>query len=163
MTLSSMGTQSKVLLGAALLAVLWTASRMALLPLGVIAGNGDILAGVAVLALIAYWAASEAEDGDGFGDVVDKTSDRAEEASRGFLEGMSALVIGAVAVALTVGSELLGLVFGLVDIAGAAPGVAGTIGAGLAGLAGMFGVLNTTTLVVVVVALVLLVVYSRME
>lgn len=159
----NMSKQAQVLVGVVVAALAYVGLSMGMLPVEAITASSDILLGLAVIALVGWWAFSEAEDDDGIADVVDKTTDRAENASKGFLEGTSALIIGGVAVALTVGSELLGLLFGLVDIASTAPGVAGTIGAGIAGLAGMLGFLNVTTLAVVVVAIVLLVVYSRMD
>jgi len=162
-TTNDLSKQMQVLVGVVVAAAVWLVASMGILPVDVFTANSEVLLGVAIIAVIGWWAFSEAEDDDGIADVVDKTTDRAENASEGFLEGTSALIIGGVAVLLTVGSELLGLVFALVDIAANAPGVAGTIGAGLAGFGGMMGFLNVTMLAVVVVAIVLLVVYSRMD
>lgn len=158
-----MSTPEKVLLGVVVLAVLWLASSMALLPVGVIAANGEMLAGLAVLAVLGWWAYSEAEDDDDVADVVGKTSSRAENASKGLLDGTRALILGAVMVAITVGGELFATVAGLVDIAGMAPGVAGSLIAGGAAIAGTLGILSLEAVVVLVVAIVGLVAYSRQD
>lgn len=163
MPVKDLSTQSKVIGAVGILALLWVASRTVALPVAMLAGSADILLGVAVIGLIGWWAASEADDDDGIADVVDKTTDRAEDASKGFLDGMSALIIGGVMVLVTVGTEFMDLVFGLVDIASAAPGVAGTVLAGVAGFAGIAGFLNTTTFGVAIVAIVLVVLSSQMD
>lgn len=158
-----MSMPAKVLLVVAVVAAVWLGSSMALLPVGVIAANSEVLMGLTVLTVLGWWAYSEAEEDDDVAEVIGKTSSRAESASKGFLDGTRALILGVVMVLVTVGGELMATVAGLTDIAGMAPGVVGSTLAGGAAIAGTLGLLSFEAVVVLVVAIVLLVAYSRQD
>lgn len=137
-----LGMRSRVLLAFVALAVGWlalqTGALQAVLALGL---ASPTVAGLAVLGVLAYWALDELEDDDDATDVIGKTSDRAESASKGFLDGTSALVMGLVTVGGTIGLELFDAFAGFVDMALTVPLASAQVGATLAGIAGALGVL----------------------
>lgn len=150
------GMRGRVLLAFVVLALGWLALQTgvfhAVLALGL---TSPTVAGLLVLAVLAYWALDELEDEDEATDVISKTSERAESASKGLLDGTAALIMGIGTVGLTVGVELFDGVLALIDMAMTLPLASAQIGTGIAGLAGAVGLLAVSE--VALVALVLLV------
>lgn len=146
----------KVILAIVALAAAWIAFQsgvlQALLALGV---TSPTVLGLGILALIGYWAIDELEDDDDASDVIGKTADRAEGASKGFLDGAAALVMGVAAIVATVGVQAIDGLTALLDLAMTAPLAAANIGTLFAVGASAMGYL--TNPMVVGVGIVLLV------
>lgn len=145
MMFEDIGARGKVVLAFVALAVGWlalqTGALEAVLALGL---ASPMVAGLVVLAILAYWALDELEDDDDATDVISKTSNRAESASKGLLDGTAALIMGGLAVASTVGLEVFDGLASFVDVALSVPLASAQIGTGLAGIAGAAGILATT-------------------
>ncbi|MFC7047278.1 hypothetical protein ACFQH6_19385 [Halobacteriaceae archaeon GCM10025711] len=151
------GTTQTALGGVVLLAALWVAFTMGLLagPLAALTANATLLVGVGALALLGWWVWDEVEEDDDLSSVVSKTGDRAERASRGFLDGMAAVILAVAAVAFTIGDVLLGGLAGFADQLVQAPLVAANLaGIGL-GLAGIMGFLGANVYTIAALALLL--------
>lgn len=140
-----LGMRGKVVLSFVALGLGWLALQTgvveAVLALGL---ASPTVAGLLVLAVIAYWALDELEDDDDATDVISKTTDRAESASKGFLDGAAVLIMGLATFALTVGTELFDGIMALVDVAMTVPLASAQVGTGIAGIAGAAGILGTT-------------------
>jgi hypothetical protein len=148
---------TKVLAVAAIVALAWVTFQTTSVPtaaLSALAGNTALLGGLAVLALFAYFAASEAEDDDGVEDVIRKTGDRASNATGGFLDAASATVLALAAVAMTVGMQLVEALGSTADLIASAPLVATNLAAGGLGIGAAMGLLGTEGVIVGVLALV---------
>lgn len=149
-----LGMQGKLVLAFVALAAGWLALQTgaieALLALGV--GSPTVL-GLVVIGVLAWWAFDELEDDDDATDVISKTSGRAEDASRGFLNGTSALIMGIVAVGGTVGMEVFDGLLSFVDVALTVPMASAQIGTAVAGIAGAAGVLATNEVAIIAAAL----------
>lgn len=145
---------AKVILALVALAAAWLAFQsgilQALLALGV---ASPTVLGLAVLALIGYWALDELEDDDDATDVIGKTADRAEGASRGFLDGTAALVMGVGAIVATVGTQAIDGLAAFIDIAMTAPLAAANVGTLFAVGASAMGYLTHPAVAVIGVGL----------
>lgn len=141
----NLGMRGKVALAFVALGVGWLALQSgvveAVLALGL---ASPTVAGLLVLAIIAYWALDELEEEDDATDVISKTSDRAESASKGLLDGTSALIMGLATFLLTVGTEMFDGIMAFVDVAMTVPLASAQVGTGIAGIAGAAGILGTT-------------------
>lgn len=138
---AELGMTAKVALAFAALGAIWVATQTGVLQALLALGLGSpIVAGLLVLVVFAYWAIDELEDDDAASDVISKTSNRAESATQGLLDGAAALVLGVVAIAGTVGTELLNALMGTVDLAVQFPALglaqAGTVVTGVLGALG---------------------------
>lgn len=142
----------------AALAIGWIAFQTGALDalLTFVGSFGEVLIGLLVLAIIGFFAISEAEDDDSAGDVVGKTTDRLDDATEGLLDGVSALVLGVVAIVLTIGGQAVDLLGGLADLAGQSPVIAGQLATIGVGALGAVGRLSTTGVVIAGVALLLI-------
>jgi hypothetical protein len=157
-----MHPRTKVLLAVAGLAALWVAAQTGVLEAVLALGLASpTVAGLALLAVIAYWALDELEDDDEARDVIDKTTSRAESASAGRLDGPAALVLGLVGIGLTVGTQALDFVAGLVDVIATAPLAAANLGTIAAGIGAMAGILASNHVVAIGAALLVLGLIAR--
>ena len=140
------------------LAIVWIGFQFGALDaiMSLVGGSGELVIGLGVLAILGFFAISEAEDDDSAGDVVGKTADRIDDATDGLLDGVSALILGVVAIVLTIGGQTLDLLGGLTDLAGQSPLVAGQLATIGVGTLGALGQLSVTGVVVGGVALLLL-------
>jgi len=120
----------KVALAVLAMLAAWLAFQSGMLAqvAGPIVANAGILSGVVLVLLLGWWALDEAEDDDDATDVIEKTATRAET-----------VILGAVAVLLTFGGNLLDLLGSLVELLAGGPLIASNLGAGLAGIAGALG------------------------
>lgn len=139
------------------LAIVWIGFQFGALDaiMSLVGGAGELVIGLGVLAILGFFAISEAEDDDSAGDVVGKTADRIDDATDGLLDGVSALILGVVAIVLTIGGQMLDLLGGLADLAGQSPLVAGQLATIGVGALGALGQLSVTGVVVGGVALLL--------
>lgn len=138
---SELGMTAKVALAFAALGAIWVATQTGVLQALLALGLGSpMVAGLLVLVVMAYWALDELEDDDDASDVISKTSDRAESATQGLLDGAAALILGLVAIAGTVGMEVFNGLLGMMDLAFQFPALGlaqvGTLATGLLGAAG---------------------------
>ncbi|MFB6128371.1 MAG: hypothetical protein ABEJ47_01285 [Halorhabdus sp.] len=139
-----LGVTGKILIGFVALAVAWIALQSGVLTAIVALGvSSPTIIGLLFLVVVAYWAVDEAEEGDDAGDVIDKTTDRIERWTAGFIDGTTALILGGLGIATVSGAEVLGLLNNLVDVGAMAPMAAAQIGTILAGLGLGMGALTT--------------------
>lgn len=143
-----LGVTGKLLIAFAALAVAWVTFQSGVLPAMVaLSVSSPTLLGLAAIALIAYWAFDEAEEGDDASDIVDKTTDRIERWTAGLIDGTTALILGGLSIAVVSGTEFLGMLNGLVDVGAMAPMATAQIATILAGLGLGLGALSTTAFV----------------
>jgi hypothetical protein len=140
--LDELGMRTKVLLAFVALGAGWLALQTgvveAVLALGL---TSPTVAGLVVLAMLAYWALDELDDDDDATDVIRKTSERAENASKGFLDGTAALIMGVAAILMTIGMQAFDALLAFVDVASQLPLAFANVGAILAGIGGALGFL----------------------
>jgi len=154
MPLNRLGTTGTIASVVAVLAGLWVVLNTSLAaslagPFAVVTANLRLVAGLAIILAIGYWALDEVEQDDEFTDAVEKTGERASSASRGALNTTTVLLGGLATVLFGFGAEL-------VDILGQAPAMAGQFAIGLLGLGGAGGFLSVEVVAVGVVLVIIL-------
>lgn len=139
MPVSRFGARGNIVLGLLGLALVWVVVNTSLVaslsgPLAILTSNLQLFAGLAVILALAYWALDEVEEDDDVTDAVSKTSERAEEASAGFINVTTAVLGGLAAILVTSGDALFSVI-------GEAPMLAGQFIIGLLGVGGAIGAL----------------------
>ncbi|MFC6785416.1 hypothetical protein ACFQFH_05665 [Halobaculum halobium] len=106
--------------------------------LSLLAENWMWVIGATLFALIAYWAVDEGRDADDRVETVERVTDRAENATGGFLSGARALLLGFAGIGVTVAGELLGLATALNELLGGVPYLVGMLLYGGLSFAGVY-------------------------
>lgn len=154
LVMKEMGQRSKIVLAFVILGgVLLGIQTGVLQAVAAIVAADPIILGFVVLGLLLWWALDEAEDDDDASEIISKTADRAERRSKGFLDGTGAVLVGLVAIAGTVGTQLFDALVGVAGGALTAPLAAANLGV-IAAIGGsILGLVSGTQVLVIAVAL----------
>jgi hypothetical protein len=106
-----LGPPGGVVVAAAVLALVWIVVNTPLLasvvgPLSIIKANGQLVIGLLIVGIFAYWALDELEEDDDATIAIKKTSERAADATGGFITVTRAAVAGVATIVLTAGDQL---------------------------------------------------------
>lgn len=147
-----LGPRGGVIVAVAAIALVWVVINTSLLasvagPLSILTANSRLVAGLLVVGVFAYWALDELEEDDDATMAIQKTSERAADATGGFITVTRAVVAGVATVVLTAGDQL-------VMVLTEAPMVVGQLTISVLGIGAAVGALPVGVLLIGAVAVI---------
>ncbi|WP_436924927.1 hypothetical protein [Halosimplex amylolyticum] len=152
MATSGFGGRGYLMMGVLALAAVWGVVNTSLAasvagPVHMVAANLRLFIGFGIIAMLAYWVLDEADENDDVSDALEKTSDRAADASGGFINVTRVFLAGLATIIATSGDALI-------DMITMAPTIAGQVGIGLLGAGAGAGMLSVRMFAIIAVAVI---------